>query len=206
MRVRGEEGFPRYRVLDDIEHIGGVAPNVAPTRHAHLIAQLPPGSAAIFAVCRGVGGLQCGCDRILHGVMHMQSLTVAIHEREGVEAVVGVVRGSVRQHRAEERMRRAADDRGGVEDPAGERICNVGAVETGQFLDHAGNGDRFEAHPLSPSRRGQSQREWVAARKAIDPPRLIRVNAGMGEHREGVAIIECVEMDGALPTPASPAQ
>ena len=137
------------RVLDEVEQVGGVAPQVRRRGGAQLAPQLPPGRDPVGAVSRRIVDPQQRRDDFAHGVVQDQAVRAELHERQRAQQVVGLVRGYIRQQGTEERHGRPAQCAGGVEHGPG-RLVEAGKVDPGEFGDDGGDrgvGDRKALAP-----------------------------------------------------------
>ena len=183
----GEERLPHGRVLDEVEQVGGVAPQVRRRGGAQLAPQLPPGRDPVGAVGRRVVDPQQRRDDFAHGVVQDQAVRAELHERQRAQHVVGVVRGDVRQQGAEERHGRPAQRAGGVEHGPG-RLAEAGQVDPGEFGDDGGDrrvGDR-EVGAGAPGGGGEPQRQRVAVGEADDPGGVGVAESFAAQQRAGV--------------------
>jgi hypothetical protein len=131
----GEERIADNRVLDEVEHVGGVAPEIGPPSRPQLRAQAGPGGAAVGTVTGRVGCLEQRARGHAHCVVNDQALGAELDKRERAQGAEQFGRIVVRQHRLQQAERRTADDRSGVEGAAGHRIEPID-VQARQFLDH----------------------------------------------------------------------
>jgi hypothetical protein len=77
----GEERLLHGRVLDEVEQVGGVAPQVRRRGRAQLAPQLPPGRDPVGAVGRRIVDPQQRRDDFAHGVVHDETVRSELHER-----------------------------------------------------------------------------------------------------------------------------
>ena len=131
-----EERLPDDRVLDDEEHVRGVAPQLRLARAPDFLAELAPGRAAVRAMAVGVGAVERRVDRGAHGVVDDEPVGARLDERQLRERVDGVL---VFEHRLHQRPGDTADNRGGLECAARGGV-DVGEVEPGERVDGAVGG------------------------------------------------------------------
>jgi hypothetical protein len=77
-----EERIADDRVLDEVEHVGGVAPQVGPPGGAQLHAQANPRGAAVGAVTGRVGCLQQRARGHAHCVVNHQPRGAKVDKRQ----------------------------------------------------------------------------------------------------------------------------
>ena len=82
LRARGENCLADVRILDQIQHVGGVAPELVTGDCSHLPAQLPPRERAVAAMALGVGRAQAAGEGLLKRLVQDQSVAGVRHERK----------------------------------------------------------------------------------------------------------------------------
>ena len=183
----GEERLPHGRVLDEVEQVGGVAPQVPGRGSPQLAPQLPPGRDPVGAVGRRIVDPQQRRDDFTHGVVQDQAVRPELHERQRAQHVEGIVRGYVRQQRREEGKGRPAQRAGGVEHGPG-ALVEPGKVDPGEFADDGGDrgvGDR-QVRAGAPRGGGQPQGQWVAVGEPGDPGGVGFAESFAAQQRIGV--------------------
>lgn len=88
----GEERLAHRRVLDQIQGIGGVSPQLGRRGRGHLRAQLQPGRLAVGPVATGIGGAQRRGADLTNCVVQDQPFAARLHERQRCEPVERVRR------------------------------------------------------------------------------------------------------------------
>src|SRR3989442_9379027 len=78
----GEECLAHDRVLDEIEHVGGVSPELGSSGLTQLVAEAPPGRLTVRAVAQGILGSEPRRDGLLHRLVHRQPVGELAHEGE----------------------------------------------------------------------------------------------------------------------------
>ena len=104
-----------------------------------------------------------GRDRLADRVVEEQAVVAELDERQAQQAVEGVLRRGVGQHRGQERHRRPADHGRRVERLPGHRVEPV-EVQLRELRDDRLDGDGLDVHVRSVLEGGrrESQRERVA--------------------------------------------
>ena len=97
-----EERIADDRVLDEVEHVGGVAPEIGPPGGAQLRAQAGPRGAAVGAVTGRVGCLEQRARGHAHRVVNHQALGAKLDKRERAQRAEQLGRVVVGQHRLQE--------------------------------------------------------------------------------------------------------
>ena len=80
MLGRREEGLAYNGMLDQVEHVGGVAPQLGRRRRGDVAAELPPRRRAVTAMRGRVGRAQGARDRLPDRVMDDESFLPELHE------------------------------------------------------------------------------------------------------------------------------
>ena len=186
-RRRGREvDLAQGRVLEQVQHVGGVAPQLGGVGVAHLAAQLVPGGGLQPPVGRRVAGAQQGGDRLAHGLLDHQALAPELGERQRPQPLERLWGGLAGQQRGEQRLRRAAGHAGGVERAPRRRVQAV-QVQPRQRVDDRRDRGVLEREPgpLGVRGRREQQRERVAVREAVDRGRVAGRYARVPEQRLG---------------------
>lgn len=102
LRTRREERLAAYGVLDEVQGVGCVAPQVGLPSLRGLVPQLSPSGTAVVSVALRIGRLQGGRDRLLHGLVHDQSVAAGLDERQCAQLLDGVLWRDARQHRTQQ--------------------------------------------------------------------------------------------------------
>ncbi len=205
----GEEGLPARGVLDQVQHVGRVAPQLRAARAADLRAQPLPGGAAVPAVPLRVVGTGRGGDRLPDGVVDHQPVGAAVDEGERRQAAVERPGVPVREDRRQQGHGRPPHRRRGHE-----RLPRGGVVHAlqevpAQLPDHA----RDPGVPLSrasgPEGGGgrELQGEGMAPGEGLDPVASVLVDAHPLQQLAGRVVGEGAQPDGTdqLP-PAGPGE
>jgi len=172
--ARREERLPDGRVLQQVEEVGGVAPELGAVGVRHLGAQPPPGGAPVGPMRRGIGLAQPGRDRLLDALVEHQAVPHRLDEGEPGEQGVGVGGTGLAEHGGEERAGHPADHRGGFDEPA----CPGGdlrEVEADEALEHPGDRHRSEVGvgALAGGGGADAQRQRMATGHLVQPRRLV---------------------------------
>ena len=91
LSAAGKERLAHRRVLDQVERIGGVAPQLGRPGTVGLCAQRPPRGTAVRAVTAGVGRAQGGRACVAHRVVEHQPLAAGLDEGQRAQALEGVL-------------------------------------------------------------------------------------------------------------------
>ena len=182
-----EEGLAHDRVLDDVQQVGGVPPDLLGRRPRHLVAELPPGGGAVPTRPVRIRGPEMRRDRLADRVVEEQAVVAELDERQAQQAVERVLRRGVGQHRRQERHRRPPNHGRRVQRLPGHRIEPV-EVQLRELRDDRLDGDGLDVHVRSVVEGGrrEPQRERVAPREAVDPFGVGGVDARLAQERLGV--------------------
>jgi hypothetical protein len=82
LAVAREKGLARHRVVDEVQHVRGVSPQLGRSRFARLGAQLAPRRPAIAAVAGRVRSAQEARDGIPHRLVHDEAVAARVDERK----------------------------------------------------------------------------------------------------------------------------
>jgi hypothetical protein len=96
--ARREERLTNGRLIDQVEHVGGVAPELGRRHRRQLVAEVAPGGGAMATVRDGIGAAQGASDRLADRVVDDQPVVSELHEREGAHTLEHVVRRTFGQH------------------------------------------------------------------------------------------------------------
>ena len=167
----GEERLPDDRVVDQVEHVGGVAPQLARWRVLHLGAQLAPGRPAVFTVPHGIRPADEALDRLAHGIVENEAVPPRVHERQVEQAPHCVARVLAGEHGREQRLGGPPDNRCGLQCASRRRILDVLEIQPRQLGDHAGRRRLLEAQLglLRDSGRAEHERQRMTARDCVQP-------------------------------------
>ena len=77
-----EERLADHRVLDQIEHVGGVAPELGRRHRRQLAPELPPRGPSVAAMRGRVGAAQGPGDRLADRVVDDEPVVSKLHEGE----------------------------------------------------------------------------------------------------------------------------
>ena len=193
-RPVGKEGAAQDRILDDVEKVGRVPPEVRRARLAQLGGELPARSAAIVLVAARIRGAQGQRDRLTNEVVNVKAVALDLDERQFAETLERIVRLDVGQHRSEERHRRPSHDRCGVERAFRRRLRHILEIHACELFDDDVSGGRNRVRVgARPIRRGdcrESQCERVSRGEAIDSPGPAGLDAALLEKRQRVGLQE----------------
>jgi len=99
MNIRGEKHVVDPRMVDQIQHIGGVTPDRGPRSDREFRTQLMPRQAAVLMVALRVSRPQAGGDGLLDQVVDHQAVASAVYKGERLQPIIGIVGRDLRQHR-----------------------------------------------------------------------------------------------------------
>ena len=126
--------------------------------------------------------------------MHDQAVVSQLDERKCAQALEGVLRRALGQHRREQRERDPANDRGGVERLARRRLEDV-EVELGQLVEYRPQCDVLERGGGARTDGGgrELEREWVSAGEPVHALRVRRIEPLPLQEVLGLALGEIPE-------------
>ena len=165
LRARREERLAHDRVVDQVEHVGGVAPELRRPGFADLGPQLAPGGAAVGPVAGGIGRPQESGHRVTDGLVHDQAVAATVHERQLEQAPHGLAAVGLTGHGGKQRGRDPPHERRGFERAPRERIVHVFEISPRELLDDAGHRRvlDLELRSLGDARGREHQRERMPA-------------------------------------------
>ena len=181
---RREEVLPHRAVLDEVEHVGRVAPQLGAGRRAHLAAQTAPRGGAVGAVRAGIERLEPHRRGLADRVVHDEPVAAELDERQRPqpgERVAGRLAG---QLGAEQRQGRPAGDGRRLEDAPRVRIQRVEVRPRDLLDDRPGRGllER-DARAVADRGAGEDEAERMPAHDAVHPARVLTGEAGGAQDR-----------------------
>ena len=176
LRAAREERLADDRVVDQVEHVGRVAPELGGSRLARLGTERAPGRAPVGAVPVRVRAAQEAGDRVAHGLVDDEPVAPSIDERQVEQAVQRLGAVLLLEHRREQRLRGPPHDRGRLERAPGELVLHVFEVEARELIDDAGHRRVLERElrTLGDAGRGERERERMAAGDPVQARGLFR--------------------------------
>ena len=136
-------------------------------------------------------------DDLADRVVDDEPIRPESHERQASEPVEDVLRRRLGEHRGEQRERRPANDRRGVQRLPGRRV-EMPQVQLRQLVDDRRDGRRVrvDRRVRVHRRRRQTQRQRVAANDPVDPFELAAAHALVAQQLQRVVAGEVREQDG----------
>jgi hypothetical protein len=195
LRAAREEGLTHDRVVDQVEHVGGVAPELGGRRIPRFGAELAPGGPLVRAVAAGIRAVEEAGDCVSHGLVHDETVAAGVDEREIEQPTQGLGAVVFVEHRGQQGLGRPAHDRGGLERPSRKLVLHVLQIAVRQLLHDAGHRRILERElgTLGHASRGERQRERMPAGDSVQARSLARCRSELREHRERVGLVERAE-------------
>jgi hypothetical protein len=188
----GEERLAHDRVVDQVQHVCGVAPQLCGRGLGDLIAELPPGGASVPTVPYWVGAVEEAVDRLTDRLVHHQALAARVDEWQPEQARDGPFNVYPRQHGAEQRLGHSPHDRRRLERAPRLGIPDVLQVQAGELGDDP-RGCCFlqrELGMLGCAGGGEHEGQGLAARDAVEPRHVGRSRAVQPEELLRVVVAE----------------
>ncbi len=191
---RREDRLADEGVLDQVEHVRRVAPELGGSDRRQLGLELEPRGAAVAAIRGRVGAAEGAGDGLADRVVDEQPVVPELDERQRPQSLERVLRGTLGQHRVEQRERDAANDRRGIQRFAQWRVEHL-EVELGQLIEHGLQCDVLELcfWPRAHCGRRELERQRVPARQPVDPLRVGGLEARSRQELLGLALGEIPE-------------
>ena len=189
--VSGEERLTDDRIVDQIEDVSGISPQLGRCRVTNLITQLTPGRPPVIPVPDGICGAEEAGNRVPYRLVNNDSVSARLNEWEIKQSMGG--RGPVTvQHRGQDRLGRTTYDAPCLKRLASDRILDIGEVHPAQLVDNARHGGILESAlgVFQDTGRSEHQRERMASCNVIQSNRFARRDAPPLEQLERIRLIE----------------
>jgi hypothetical protein len=198
-----KECLPDHRIVEQVQDVGGVAPQLVDAGIARLDMQLAPGSPLEVAVRVRVHRPELARNRLAHGVVNNQTVASTRGEGQHSHALECVVGRRLRKHGVQDRVRHATHHRTCLEDPSSQGIGDVGEVKSGERIYHRGERLDFQITTRICRDRGcgELERKRVAMCKPVDATRGRRVNAHVFEQVERFVVGDALQWQAAEACP-----
>ena len=199
VRFAREERVAHDRILDQVQEIGGIAPQLREAGRPDLRAKLPPRRAATRPVDGRIAGAQRGRDGGAYRLVDEQTVSVVLDERQRRQSLEAFVTGAGRQHRPQQGARCPADDRGGVQRLERLRIVDVGEVAAHELLDDAMRSDFFDVRcrRALEGLSGELQGQRMASRESVDASGVRFRDADATQQLAGFRLVQRPQRDAA---------
>jgi hypothetical protein len=131
-------------------------------------------------------------DRLPHRLVHHQSLTAGIDERQLEQARDGPLDVGLREHGPQQRLGDPPHDRCRFQRPPRLGVLDIGQVQPGQLGDDARGRGVFqrELGMLGHAGGGEDEGQRVTTRDAVEPHRIRCPGAVHLQQRSGVVVAE----------------
>ena len=195
----GEERLAQHRILDQVQHVSRVAPQLRRRSMTDLGTQLPPGRPTKVSVAHWIRCLQRTVDGALHCLMHDETVGARLDEGQGSQTTQKLVGIRVRQHGPEQRSRAATHDGRRLERLARLRVRHIGEEDLRELLEQpvAGHLADRQVRACGKGRRPEAQGQRMTVRHGVQRDGLVTLEAERRQEGERRIGLQRAERDGA---------
>ena len=176
----GEKCLAQVRVLEQVEDVGGRAPQLRARRRAHLPGDGVGGGAAVVGAQARIGCRERAVERGADRVVDDEPMRRRADERQRAQPRERVLRRDVGEHRLHQRRGHGADQARRLEHPPRRRVGDVLEEQLGEVIDQrAGRGRdarRRDRPPAPTSAAAMDSAERVAGGDALERHRDRRLD------------------------------
>ena len=186
LRAAREERLADDGVVDQVEHVGGVAPELGGSRLARLGTERAPGRAAVGAVPVRARAAQEAGDRVAHGLVDDEAVAASVDERQVEQAAQRLGAVLLLEHRREHGLSGPPHDRGRLQRAPRELVLHVFEVEARELIDDAGQRRVLERElrMLGDAGRGERERERMPLGDPVQARGFLRGDTALLEQRD----------------------